>query len=1294
MLAGCVLVLLLAAVGLHVWILPRINDWRPTLEKTASNTVGLPVRIGELITTRRGWQPDIELRDVRILDEQGQDALSIRRIETSLSAFTLLRAGFARLAVIDPVLQAQRLADGRITVAGMVLPQNQSESAIAKKDNSGAEAAMDWLLKQPELSISNGRVVWRDALRDVPPLLLEQVQAHLHNTGHGHALQVKLQPPQGWGQTVALQADWRHGLFKRPSNTDSWQGKAQLQLPELNVSQLRQYVDMGRHIKLEQGQGSLQVEMDFKGTSESVIKVDTRLDAVNVTLGKDLEPLALKNLESQLQMDYRRNAVSDFYQFATSKLAFTTYDGDVWQGGNVRVSLNQPGEVDKTRGELQGDNWDIYVINQLATRLPLGDAVLNALKRHQPQGFVKELHVQWQGDINAPVAYAAKGSAQEVGWFATHAPVGKDGKPGIGVPGLEGAHVAFDFTHAGGKMDIAIDKGHAIFPGVFADPQLYFDTFKAGLQWTVDGQKIRLHAPDIRVSNPDVEGQVQLVWHTNDEAAAQGGNRFPGIMELQGELPRARAEKVVRYLPLDLGKEALAYIGQSVRSGDIRNAQVRIAGDLDHIPFGKDSKGVVHPGTFVFEVPLSNAEYQFVPAYLQDKGDLPWPSLVKLNGLLVIDKSSLSVRNATARFSIAPDIQINDLAAHIPDLGHDLTVSITGKLRGPMQQALDVTKNSPLARMIGNSLDKATATGASDIELDMKLPVMRMDDAQFKGIVKFEGNDIRLTPDTPLLTQGQGKVVFDEKGFAMQQVSAGVLGGRAQLEGGTVPAVKGQKQGGVKVQARGQFSAEGLRNEPSVGTIASIGKFLQGQSPYQADLHFRAGTTEMDLRSDLVGMRVDLPQPLGKAAGGRLPFQFVSKIAKVGRDKSGSEQAVEDALEVRFGDMVLARYGRELRGDDAHVLRGSVAVGTKAVAEPPPLPDAGVHALVYLDRVDSDAWMKVLETGWGEAAQPMVKAQKTPAGEDDAAVRRTDQYAAGSYLPDQVAMATPLLVFADRHIENLVVGGAREGRLWKLSLTARQLNGYVEFLQSATGGPGSVKARLSDLTIAPANVEEVATYVRQTADPKSLPMLDIEAQKVDFLGYKMDKVVVRAGNTVQARPAGAELVDEDLLPGAQHAWRIHELSASLPNTTLRGSGIWGVATGSAQAGEGLQLGDLAKRFVSLQVRLDTRDMGGMLAHFGQKSLARGGRGSLAGTIRWAGSPVSPDLESLDGHVRLDMRQGSITSIKPGAAKILSLLSLQGLTRLGDMGSEGFVFDRIHGTMRLAKGTAYSDDLAV
>ena len=1283
--AGVFMVAVTAAVlALHVWILPRIGDFRPQLEKIASAALGLTVRIDEIVLVRQGLQPTVELRGVRFVDEVGNAGLHVDAVQAEASLMTLARSRFARLAVIRPAMQARRGADGRIFVAGLALFRG---AAGELPQEAEANAALDWLLSQPELEIRDGSILWNDAQRNAPPLEITQVQASLKTSGRRHVLQLSLTPPAGWGQPVAVTANWRHGLWEDRSRWSKWSGAVQADIAEVDISPLRQYVDLGKNISLRQGRGRMRVQAEFREGLRSSAVVDASLDAVDMTLGKDLPPLALRSLAGVFKVRFDQGGERNSYSLITEGLSFVTDDNLRWPGGNVRVNYHDAANPAARGGEIQGNDWDIGIISQLAGRLPLGDAMLRALKRYQPQGQIQELNLAWQGELDAPDAYAVRGKASQVGWLSHPGATRElDNRPGIGTPGLQGAKVDFDFSQSGGSMDLSLDKGSAEFPGVFEKPRLDFDKFQTKVQWRKQGQQIHVTLPKIQFANADARGTVRVAWKTYEGAVAE--QRFPGMLDLEGVLQQARAEQVVRYLPLDLGRDALDYVGNAVRSGDIHNARVRIQGDLNHVPFGRDSHGVDHPGIFRFEVPLSNAEYRFVPRYLQNVSDKPWPALKGLNGMLVIDKSSLSVLDATARFSTAPGIVVNNLSAHIPDLGHHLAVGIAADMRGPLEQALQLTKQSPLSDILRNSLTQTTATGMADISLTLGLPIMHMDVATVKGAVNLQDNDIRLSPGSPLLGKSRGRVAFDEKGFVLQDVTASLLGGKAELKGGSLAADKNENARDVKVDVQGDFTAEGLRQEPAAGAMAQLGRFLNGRSAYRAVLQATPGSFELTVDSDLDGMASNLPAPLGKNASGKLPFHYSNRVVKNTKSRNATDVAAEDELQVRIGQMVFAQYVRDVRNaEKPRVLRGRIGVGAQVVREPPPMPGSGVRALVKMERVDADAWSRVLDSGWGRTLKPSAKQDAN--GNDASALAAA---AVGGYFPDQFMMQTPLFTFANRTFESLVMDGTREDRLWKLSLSARQLDGYVEYLQSATGGPGGIKARLNHLIVAPANMEEVGNYVRQTADPQTLPFLDIDAAQVDLAGYKFDRLVLRASNSAQARPAGAELVDDASVQGARNIWRIHELTARMPNGSLQGSGTWGIHAPSEN--RKLQPADLARRFVSLDVRAQTSNLGTVLAHFGHPGIVRGGEGNVSGTIRWDGSPATFDMETLAGGLRLDIRKGHIIKMDPGAVKIFSLLSLQGLTRWGAVAQEGFAFDRIHASLHINQGAARTDDLVV
>jgi uncharacterized protein YhdP len=102
LLLAVLVLLLLAWVTVHYFIVPRISDFRPRLESMASSALGVPVRVGEIEARSGGMVPSFELRDVRLFDAQGRETLRLPRVLASLSAGSLLRLDFDQLFIDEP----------------------------------------------------------------------------------------------------------------------------------------------------------------------------------------------------------------------------------------------------------------------------------------------------------------------------------------------------------------------------------------------------------------------------------------------------------------------------------------------------------------------------------------------------------------------------------------------------------------------------------------------------------------------------------------------------------------------------------------------------------------------------------------------------------------------------------------------------------------------------------------------------------------------------------------------------------------------------------------------------------------------------------------------------------------------------------------------------------------------------------------------------------------------------------------------------------------------------------------
>jgi uncharacterized protein (TIGR02099 family) len=1255
---------------LHGWIVPRIADFRPRLETAATQALGVPVRIGQITARSGGLIPSFELRDVALLDAQGRAALSLPRVLAAVSPSSLWRLGFEQIYIDQPELDMHRTADGKIYVAGLDVLQTRDDGS----------AAADWFFSQTEFVIRGGTVRWSDELRRAPVLALTQVDWTSRNPGQRHLMRLDATPPPAWGERFSLR-----GVFREPflsggaGRWNQWAGQLYAEFSRVDVSEVKRYVSMDRlGIDLKAGTGALRAWADVREGQFTGGTADLALLEVDARLGRALEPLALQAVTGRIGGRHLANG----FDVATENLQFRTRDGLQWPGGNAALVYTGAEGKSPARGEIKADKLDLAALALIANRLPLGSAAHGLIAELAPKGLVESVDATWQGTLDAPVAYAAKGrvAGLEIASHAAAAHAGGNGTPAaIGRPGVRGATVDFDLTQQGGQARLTINGGELDLPGVFEDPRLRLDRFSADAQWKLTGRKIDVQLRNMVFANADAEGTAQAGWHTADapSAGSTGDSRFPGVLDLQGALSRGDGSKVHRYLPLVLPDTVRHYVRDAVVQGQLSEVKFRVKGDLNDLPFADPKRG-----EFRVSAKVSNAAYAYVPRSIQPRGALAWPALTNLDGELVFDRASLQVNGASGGVAGLPGLQVVRADARIPDLMHSATVQVTAELKGPLGDALGFVNSSPLGEITGQALARTVASGSADYKFQLTLPLADMDKTKVQGTVNVAGNDVQFTPDTPQLGRLRGLVSFNESGFAISGGQARLLGGEVRLEGGTRaaspagarPAAAAQDfpDAAVVIRAQGSISAEGLRQAKELGMAARLGAHASGSTAYTASLGFRKGMTEISVASNLQGMALSLPAPLTKSAESSLPLRLDNTALRVA---PGAGPPTQDQLSLSVGRLASVLYVRDISGAEPRVLRGAMAIGLEA-GESAPLPDSGVAANINLARVDIDAWEKVLET----SIDPAPATASAPA-------RLTPASAVLGYLPTTMAIRARELLLDGRTLHNVVLGGSRDGLTWRANIDATELNGYVEFRQPGGAGSGRLYGRLSRLSLGQGTAREVEAILDE--QPAGIPALDIVVEDLELRGKKLGRVEVEAINR------GAGTVARE---GGVREWRLNKLNIIMPEATLTASGNW-VAVNAQQAA-GLASGARApaeRRRTVMNFRLDIDDSGELLKRFGMADVIRRGKGRLEGQIAWIGSPLSLDYPSLNGQFNVNVASGQFLKADPGIAKLLGVLSLQALPRrltldFRDVFSEGFSFDFVRGDVSITQGLAFTNNL--
>jgi uncharacterized protein YhdP len=150
------------------------------------------------------------------------------------------------------------------------------------------------------------------------------------------------------------------------------------------------------------------------------------------------------------------------------------------------------------------------------------------------------------------------------------------------------------------------------------------------------------------------------------------------------------------------------------------------------------------------------------------------------------------------------------------------------------------------------------------------------------------------------------------------------------------------------------------------------------------------------------------------------------------------------------------------------------------------------------------------------------------------------------------------------------------------------------------------------------------------------------------------------------------------------------MNVTLPEAQLTATGTWSGAVNLP--------GDAAnKRRASMDFKLAVSDSGALLERLGAGKAIRGGKGALSGQVSWLGSPLSPDYPSMDGEINVAIDAGQFLKAEPGAARLLSVLSLQSLPRrlafdFRDLFEQGFAFDSVTGDVAIDDGVARTNNL--
>ena len=544
-------------------------------------------------------------------------------------------------------------------------------------------------------------------------------------------------------------------------------------------------------------------------------------------------------------------------------------------------------------------------------------------------------------------------------------------------------------------------------------------------------------------------------------------------------------------------------------------------------------------------------------------------------------------------------------------------------------------RRSPLHARHADTLDNITASGPATVSFDMELPLRDKAAARIDGQVVLAGAK---------LADKRWELAFDNVSGRARYGDGGFVAERLEVRHEEAPGILTLRAGRYAHDRRNDFEAELEGNLPADRLLRRVPElsWLQGRasgrSQWTAALSVRGKATNLQLRSSLVGTALSLPAPLRKSAESSLPA------------------TIETALPLGDGE-VRVTLGRRLAlraRTQAGATGVRVVLGGATVDEAPPA--SGLVVTGRTDALDALDWVSVARDGGNDGA---ATAAPGTAESEGLALRRID-----------VAVGRLNLLGATFPDTRLQL--ARDGNALQLQLQGKPIAGSVRIPDAAGATVSGRFERVHWPLPAPgaASKPDAGASAGEPAgdstDPSKVPPLSFDIARL------------QVGNAV----LGAAQLRTRPVPAGMH---VDALRAETRGQRIEVGGDW------------VGLGDTARTRLRATVASD--DFGALFSGLGYGGQLDDGEGRLVLDATWPGAPADFSPLLLDGALTLDLRDGQLVEIEPGAGRVLGLLGIAQLPRrltldFSDLFDKGFAFDKMAGQVRIDAAKATTDNLVI
>lgn len=1036
---GAVLVILAAAVsGLFQLAVQAVPGYRAKVEGTVRELTGRAVRIEALGLTWRYYYPSLELIGVALLAEDEK---------TVVLQAERLRLGFGLTRLMRGDTMPSRLELVGLAVDARIGLDGQLTVKGIEADGEGAAEpveALRPLTRFGALRLERCRLNLRDERRRGETYSFGIAYAELDRGLLGDAVEAEVTLPASIGESARFEGSFTGELLEPAT----WTGSGTLDLAGLTAGGwLAPYLERGARIETEG------VEARARGRIEQgrLAGVEVRLRAGPTRVRRASHEAGFESLEARVGLEM----LADGWKAQLRQLALETAAGRWPETRGELRATRRPGEPDVLDGQLSYAR-----LGDLAPWLDMLPVPGALVMLDRAAGSVRDLQLR-----------VVRGDEQRYSYRARFEDLALPaGERGAGFSGVRG-ELAGD--ERGGRAVLQESALQVELPGVLATPQVPFDAFEGEAEWNRREGGWQVGLPQFRWEMLGTRGSGRLALMLPED-----DDRSPEI-DLDAQFLSADATRAKGLMPLRWSAGLRSWLDRAIVSGRAPKARLKIQGPLRDFPFAEKPTG-----EWALDIEADGIELAYQP---------DWPPVENLAATLHFTGNSLAIATTQGRVS---GNAIRSASARFPDF-HTGQLLVDGTVAGETGRFYDFLASSPLRDTFKTLLGQTTASGPSTVEIHLDIPVTDAVKTQWAGRVALDGVDLRHAALPEPIRDIRGQIAFDESGISGEALKARLY--ELALEAQLVP----QSPKVTLLSAGFRFAPDAQGKGASDLVPAWVRKRIAGASAWRAELPIGGvGEPAVKLSTDLVGVEVRLPAPLGKPADEALPLAVTV----------GSHGETPLRVTVEYQD----RFGADLRFARARgalaLDRGALRVGGGALLAPA---DSGLTLGGQVAEVDARAWAAELSGGGLEQQMSTFKRADLHVGRAS-----WDRY-----------------VLRDARYRWTAEGGG-----WNLALEGPGAAGNVRW---SGADRGALTARLDHLVLEylappPETAEESAT------DPAQLPVVDLDVRRLAVNEADLGHVALASARTDTGQ-------------------KLKTLKAEGGSVTLGGEGEWRRRAGQSSA---------------------------------------------------------------------------------------------------------------------------------